>query len=313
MNNIATLLSLTESFTFVHPANGFAPLYSRSCNRLEERCCRGLTSEHRSCVTGDYPLVEPSRNTPDNRLVGSRTPWDRRRSQPLSQWLPPLLAISSVTWDDAHDFMQEPERPPGGALGAHDPHIQAFEDWTKQQGFRGGVEHADFEGLRGLMIKDGVEPWKPIATVPASLLLLQEYAVITETSFPPPEPLSTDVWQRCPWWVRLGVRLLKEKCAGEDSKLREYIGILPKEGGNGIPLNWSAEQLKRLHYPRLLSQVALQRRLITRENKRVETEHAPLYFPRSPWDPSSSSGCYHGHGSHMHLLFLWVAPCKVTS
>lgn len=293
MNSIANLLTLTISSTLVCHASGFASALSRSCKRIEERGCRGLTSEHRSCFTGDYHLVKPSRGAPDNRSIGSQTPWGHRLSRPLSQWLPPLLAISSVTWDSGNDFTQEPERPPGGALGPHDPRIQTFEDWTKQERFRGGVEHADFEGLRGLMARDGIDPWKPIVTVPASLLLLQEYSMVTRryTSFPPPEPLSTDVWQRCPWWVRLGVRLLKEKCAGEDSKLREYIGILPKEGGNGIPLNWSTEQLKCLHYPRLLSQVSLQRRLIKRENKRVEAERAPVYFPRSPWDPLSSSGC----------------------
>lgn len=294
MNSIATLLSLTISSTFLCTANGFALKFSRSCTRVEEQYCRGLASESICCVTGDYPLVKPSRDAIDNRLVRSRTPWSHRRSRHLSQWPPPLLAISSVTWDAGNDFMREPDRPPGGALGPHDPRIQTFEDWTKQQGFRGSLEHADFEDLRGLMARDGVDPWKPIVTVPASLLLLQEYSVVTRrsTSFPPPEPLSIDVWQRCPWWVRLGVRLLKEKCAGEDSKLREYIGILPKEGGNGLPLNWSAEQLKRLHYPHLLSQVALQRRLIKRENKRVESERAPVYFPRSPWDTLGSSRCF---------------------
>lgn len=68
-------------------------------------------------------------------------------------------------------------------------------------------------------------------------------------------------WHRCPWWVRLGVRLLKEKSAAQESKLHEYVGMLPSPGETGTPMNWSVEQLDRLHYPRLLSQVKLQRRL----------------------------------------------------
>ncbi|CAM9951410.1 unnamed protein product, partial [Hapterophycus canaliculatus] len=78
---------------------------------------------------------------------------------------------------------------------------------------------------------------------------------------PPPAPLSVEAWQSCPWWVRLGVRLLNEIAAEESSRLKEYIGMLPPPGETGTLVNWSAEQLDRLHYPRLLSQVKLQRRL----------------------------------------------------
>lgn len=171
---------------------------------------------------------------------------------------------------------------PGCELAPRQPAVQAFEAWAVSAGCRGNsasLSHADFEGLRGLMTKVGVEPWQPIATVPASLFLQEN--LLCSSSPPsgaaapplqtspqqqqllphPPAPLSVEAWQRCPWWVRLGVRLLKEKSAGEDSRLKEYVGMLPSPGETGTPMNWSAEQLGRLHYPRLLSQVKLQRRL----------------------------------------------------
>ena len=160
-----------------------------------------------------------------------------------------------------------PEISPGRALAQHEPRVQAFEAWAARTGCRGGSSnllHADFEGLRGLMTEGTVKPWQAVATVPASLLLEEFDSAATamaSTSLPPPGPISPEAWQQCPWWVRLGVRLLIEKNAGEESRFHEYIGILPSQGATGAPMNWSAEQLDRLHYPRLLSQIKLQRRL----------------------------------------------------
>ncbi|CAM9585968.1 unnamed protein product [Ectocarpus fasciculatus] len=131
------------------------------------------------------------------------------------------------------------------------------------------------------MTKDAVPPWQPIATVPESLFLQEDFLFVpcspaaaaaaaadegaatvrTKKPLPPPPPLSVEAWQRCPWWVRLGVRLLEERAAGEGSRLREYVEMLPRPGETGAPVNWSPEQLDRLHYPRLLSQIRLQRRL----------------------------------------------------
>lgn len=155
---------------------------------------------------------------------------------------------------------------PGSERSPREPAVQAFEEWAELAGFRGSsasLSHADFDGLRGIMTKAALKPWQPIATVPASLLsLLREDLLASSSSaVPPPAPLSAEAWRRCPWWVRLGVRLLSESVAGERSRLKEYVRMLPAPGETGTPANWSPEQLERLHYPRLLSQVKLQRRL----------------------------------------------------
>lgn len=173
----------------------------------------------------------------------------------------------SATEADVGGVAFEPEISPGRALAQHEPRIQAFEAWAASTGCKGGstnLLHADFAGLRGLMTEGAVKPWQAVATVPAALFLEEFDSAATamaSTSLPPPGPISPEAWRQCPWWVRLGVRLLIEKNAGEESRFSEYIGILPSQGATGAPINWSAEQLGRLHYPRLLSQIKLQRRL----------------------------------------------------
>lgn len=162
---------------------------------------------------------------------------------------------------------------PGCEQAPHDPAVRAFEAWAALVGCRGdsvSLSHADFDGLRGIMTKVSLKPWQPIATVPVSLFLQEDLlssssvdaaAAADSPQLPPPAPLSVEAWQRCPWWVRLGVRLLNESVAGNSSRLKEYVRMLPAPGETGTPMHWSASQLERLHYPRLLSQVKLQRRL----------------------------------------------------
>lgn len=167
--------------------------------------------------------------------------------------------------------------PPGCERSPHEPAVQAFEEWAALAGCRGSsasLSHADFDGLRGIATKAALSPWQPIATIPTTLFLQEDLlgsssaapppsAVVQQQTppLPPPAPLSPEAWQGCPWWVRLGVRLLSESVAGESSRLKEYVRMLPVPGETGMPVNWSPEQLERLHYPRLLSQVKLQRRL----------------------------------------------------
>ncbi|CAM9255945.1 unnamed protein product [Laminaria digitata] len=155
------------------------------------------------------------------------------------------------------------------------------------------------------MTEGAVRPWQAVATVPASLFLEEFDSAATamaSTSLPPPGPISPEAWQQCPWWVRLGVRLLVEKNAGEESRFHEYIGILPSQGATGAPINWSAEQLDRLHYPRLLSQIQLQRRLFngfrkflladaTRGNKAESTQDGDSSLAESLADPDTFNWC----------------------
>ena len=192
------------------------------------------------------------------------TVWRRRRCPTT---VPTAAADAVAEVDTAYE--------PGRERAPHEPAVQAFEAWASSAGCRGGsasLSHADFDGLRGVMTNAAVGPWQPAATVPASLVLQEELlysssspsaaaSAGTAPPLPPPAPLSVEAWRRCPWWVRLGVRLLKERVAGEDSRLKEYVRLLPPPGETGMPADWSAAQLDRLHYPRLLSQIKLQRRI----------------------------------------------------
>jgi len=191
----------------------------------------------------------------------------RRRGPPT---VPTAAADVVAEADTAYE-------PAGRQRAPHEPAVQVFEAWAASAGCRGGtasLSHADFDGLRGVMTNAAVGPWQPIATVPASLVLQEDLVYSSSppsdnataiAPLPPPAPLSVEAWQRCPWWVRLGVRLLKERAAGEDSRLQEYVRMLPSPGETGMPANWSAEQLDRLYYPRLMSQIKLQRRIFKGE------------------------------------------------
>ncbi|CAN0004420.1 unnamed protein product, partial [Ectocarpus fasciculatus] len=218
-----------------------------------------------------------------SRCGQSAPPSAGRRRRPLSA-LSEAVDEAAAAAAEVEEAADEP--PAGSERAPHEPAVEAFEAWTARAGCRGSsgsLSHADFDGLRGLMTKDAVPPWQPIATVPESLFLQEDFLFVpcspaaaaaaaaaadegaatvrTKKPLPPPPPLSVEAWQRCPWWVRLGVRLLEERAAGEGSRLREYVEMLPRPGETGAPVNWSPEQLDRLHYPRLLSQIRLQRRL----------------------------------------------------
>lgn len=233
-------LATTKSSTckFKHPRNNPAAYYS----------------------PGEFETRRPTAAT------AASSPWGHQPSPCNARQRLQVLSMTA-TKTEVGDVAFEPEISPGRALAQHEPRVQAFEAWAARTGCKGdnsNLLHADFEGLRGLVTEGAVKPWQAVATVPASLLL-EEFdsaaMAVASTSLPPPGPISPEAWQRCPWWVRLGVRLLIENNAGEESRFSEYIGILPSQGATGVPINWSTEQLDRLHYPRLLSQIKLQRRL----------------------------------------------------
>lgn len=248
MSYLVTLLSL---FIVMLTTSGFAP--SCSTSRLkhttfkQDRATINIHTRTRSC----------------NPAASSA--WVNQREAPSSRRQLRVLAAPATTTVDAEGLDYVPEIFPGRSLAPEEPLVRAFEEWMPRAGCKGdaSLSHADFEGLRGLLTKNAVDPWKPFVTVPASLFLLEFATLVSAgaSALPPPAPLTSEAWNRCPWWVRLGVRLLKENAAGEDSRLKEYIGILPEKGAMGTPLHWSAEQLDRLHYPRLVSQVAVQRRV----------------------------------------------------
>lgn len=260
MDRRLALLSLILLSSCFHPATGFVPTCTpTTCGKCNiDSSASGVNNP-----AAGYSCSE-SRTCARKSAARNRSPWRYRRYKSNARRRLHVSATAAPT-AGVEDTTFEPERFPGRALAPHEPRVRAFEEWAAREGCKGvtSLSHADFDGLRGLMTKGAVHPWQPIATVPASLYV-EEFvscSACSSKSVSPPAPLSAEAWQRCPWWVRLGMRLLKEKAAGEGSRLREYIGILPEEGRTGTLLNWSAEQLNRLHYPRLLSQVSLQRRL----------------------------------------------------
>lgn len=257
MNHHLAVLPLLLASYYLHPGASFALVTTTSST------CK--FKHPRSNPAAYYSLGELETRRP-TAAMAARSPWGHQPSPSSARQRLQVLS-RTATETEVGDVAFEPEISPGRALAQHEPRVQAFEAWAARTGCKGdnsNLLHADFDGLRGLMAEGAVKPWQAVATVPASLLLEEFDSAATamaSTSLPPPGPISPAAWRQCPWWVRLGVRLLIENNAGEESRFSEYIGILPSQGATGAPINWSTEQLDRLHYPRLLSQIKLQRRL----------------------------------------------------
>lgn len=278
MNNPLALLTLVlSSSSYLNPIAAFVVTTGRhllSTTSVAPSATRQRVHHHDAATSSSQlrPELRVSTSIPYHfHTYRSDYTWRRQvhRQQLLAAT---ATADGAVVMEDTTPYEQEISL--GHALAPLDSHVQRFEEWlTRINSERadcadegGGANgeakirllHADFNGLRGVMTVGPVRPWEPLVTLPMSSAL-QEYVMPDNPkSLPPPEPLSVQAWERCPWWVRLGVRLLKEKTLGEASSLASYVGILSKEV---TPLNWTAEQLERLYYPRLLSQVAVQQRL----------------------------------------------------
>lgn len=260
MNHCNALLALVVASTYLTAGRSFAPA---NAARLSTKHASYTTaSSNRNPTTERGYFLEYRDRTPTTAATFS---WSRRESESIALRRR-LLAVSATGTSavKAEDDTFEVEIPAGRELAPDEGRVKSFEDWCTVVGCKGvaRLSHADFEGLRGLMTKDAVGPWQPVATIPTSLLLEECAEFSPEGEAPtPPAPLSGEAWKQCPWWIRLGVRLLEEKATGGEYRLREYVGILPEAGGTGTPLNWSAEQLERVYYPYLRSQVSVQRRL----------------------------------------------------
>lgn len=274
-----SLPSLILGIFFSHPAAGFAPTrapgvggglaaavakfeYATSCSPPADATRCSLEGRGRRCAQNERPRRRQLHYTV------------LRAAADAAGAAAGAAAGEAAGEAAAAVEVEEAACAPGLERSPDEPAVQAFEAWALAgcRDSSASLSHADFDGLRGIMTKAALKPWQPIATVPTSLFLQEDLldssssaattaAAAPTQPLPPPAPLSAEAWQRCPWWVRLGVRLLSESVAGEGSRLKEYVRMLPAPGETGTPVNWSAEQLDRLHYPRLLSQVKLQRRL----------------------------------------------------
>ncbi|CAM9312234.1 unnamed protein product [Choristocarpus tenellus] len=152
------------------------------------------------------------------------------------------------------------------------------------------------------MTEGAVEPWQTLISVPLSHALVED-ACQSEKPAMPPKPLSEEVWQSCPWWVRLAVRLLIER--GDNSRLAPYVGILPPPASMGTLLHWSPEQMDRLHYPYLLDQVSKQRQLFKRMRERLLTDATR---PNSGAD-DTPAGRVLVTALHDPEAFFWALEC----
>ena len=261
-----SLQSLVLAHFCPHPAAGFVSIRAPAAGG--ELAARAVgTFEHATTriLLPTNPAAASTRCSLERRGQRYTHNDDRRPRRYRRRRQDHVLRAAADAAEGAVAEVEEAACAAGSERSPHEPAVRAFEDWAVLAGCRGGsasLSHADFDGLRGIMAKAALRPWQPIVTVPPSLFLQEDLLASSASSASSaPAPLSAGTWQRCPWWVRLGVRLLNESVAGESSLLKEYVRMLPAPGETGTPLNWSPDQLKRLHYPRLLSQVKLQRRL----------------------------------------------------
>jgi hypothetical protein len=147
---------------------------------------------------------------------------------------------------------------------AHLPSLnsaRALEAWGVGCGIQfDALKHAHIDGLRGVVTTKQMEASEPLVVLPASLMLSEELT----TDSAPPDSLNAALWPQLPWFVRLAVRLLLERAAGETSLWQAYVDFLPKSEEISTPLHWATETVDLLYYQHLASQVRAQRRLFRR-------------------------------------------------
>lgn len=237
-----------------------------------------------------------------SRVAAARPGWMFRRTSTLAGRK--QVRVPAGDTRESETMANGQGQPSGERLAVDRPQVQLFEDWTKKAGCRGTASlcHADFDGLRGLMTEHSIDPWQPLATIPMSLALTEYASSSGSPSTTPVEPLSEEAWNRCPWWVRLGVRLLAEEMIGESSSLHQYVGILPQPEQMGTPLNWSTEQLERVFYPRMRAQVAVQRRVFRGAARLKLFGSCQLETEKTGLDCSTSGGHVHQDGLRFIVL-----------
>eukprot|EP00953_Heterococcus_sp_UTEX-ZZ885_P000455 768-Heterococcus_DN1.PRE.2 len=160
--------------------------------------------------------------------------------------------------------MRLPVVPALSLQQAHHPSLnsaRALEAWGVGCGIEfDALKHAHIDGLRGVVTTKQIEASEPLVVLPASLMLSEELT----TDSAPPDPLTAALWSQLPWYVRLAVRLLIERSAGETSLWQAYVDFLPKLAEISTPLHWATDTVDLLYYQHLASQVRAQRRLFRR-------------------------------------------------
>jgi hypothetical protein len=153
---------------------------------------------------------------------------------------------------------------PALSLHQHSPSInsaRALEAWGVQHGLQfAALKHAHIDGLRGIVATRHIEAAEPLVVLPDSLMLSEALAAASA----PPDSLNAALWSQLPWYVRLAVRLLLERAAGERSLWHVYVSFLPNPEEISTPLHWATDTLHLLYYKHLASQVRAQRRLFRR-------------------------------------------------
>jgi hypothetical protein len=138
---------------------------------------------------------------------------------------------------------------------------RALEAWGVGRGIQfAALKHAHIDGLRGIVCTRQIEAAEPLVVLPVTLMLSEQRAATSA----PPDPLTAALWSQLPWYVRLAVRLLIERFAGERSPWQAYVDFLPKPEEISTPLHWATDTVDLFYYQHLAAQVRAQRRLFRR-------------------------------------------------
>ncbi|EME32740.1 ribulose-1,5 bisphosphate carboxylase oxygenase large subunit N-methyltransferase, putative isoform 2 [Galdieria sulphuraria] len=108
------------------------------------------------------------------------------------------------------------------------------------------------DGLRGVVAVEGIECDESFLKVPRDLSLqVTEHEECTMSEFVDPE-----LWSQENWYVKLSLKLLKEKYLGKLSLWKPYIDILPHALNTGL-VYWSSSELAQLQYRPLIEEVKI--------------------------------------------------------
>lgn len=105
-------------------------------------------------------------------------------------------------------------------------------------------------GLRGVVATEDIDYGESFLKVPRDLsLYVTEDEQCTMNDFIDPE-----LWSQETWYVKLALKLLREKYLDKLSKWKPYIDVLPKALSTGL-VYWSPSELAQLQYSLLIEEV----------------------------------------------------------
>lgn len=130
--------------------------------------------------------------------------------------------------------------------------IDRFYDWLKAGNVYMPKVKLGYnaDGLRGLVATEDIHCEEIFLKVPRERSLqVTEHEECTLSDF-----IDPDLWLLETWYVKLALKLWKERCLGDCSSWKPYMDILPSELNMGL-VYWSDEDLAQLQYRPLIEEV----------------------------------------------------------